>query len=535
MPQINLKSPKTGIGGAATADTLSRDSAFQLPRTPTPGDQSELAILYLEPEKIRVTDFSRNTRTSRKLFNARTVPVLAIGLEFFLVGLANFAAAELYHRSVHGQSVSINFYLYSACFLAFLFCIPCGINRDHSVSQIGNWRKQVQSVFLHWNSAYLIFSFALFISHATVFYSRGALLTQYFAGFAAAALFRLIAGRLIETGLRRQILGGRRTMLIGDNASVGFIKRRLHRRSPGIDLVGLVTFSPRNCSRHEANASGAPYVHKTKAAIEDLARRTNVDEIILVIPYAEVPHMERLIDELAIVPATVHLAPDVSAPWSYQLPRARVGTLPTLRLLRGPMTLRDRIIKRCFDLVVSSLLILVALPLFVILGFMIKLDSKGPVFFRQRRHGFNQDEFRIFKFRTMTTLDDGPKISQATRDDERVTRMGRYLRRTNLDELPQLFNVLFGQMSLVGPRPHAVAHNDEFEEKIRLYAKRHNVKPGITGWSQVNGLRGETDTIDKMQRRVHHDIHYIDNWSIWFDIYIMFFTIFSAKSYRNAY
>jgi exopolysaccharide biosynthesis polyprenyl glycosylphosphotransferase len=209
--------------------------------------------------------------------------------------------------------------------------------------------------------------------------------------------------------------------------------------------------------------------------------------------------------------------------------------LPTLNLSRTPLTWRDRIVKRCFDVIVGSLLLAVALPLFLIVGLLIKLDSRGPVFFRQRRHGFNQGEFRIFKFRTMTTLDDGEKIRQATRNDKRITRVGRFLRRTNLDELPQLFNVLAGQMSLVGPRPHALAHNNEFEEKIRLYAKRHNVKPGITGWSQVNGFRGETDSLEKMQKRVDYDAFYIDNWSLTFDIVIMFSTIFSVNSYKNAY
>ncbi len=155
--------------------------------------------------------------------------------------------------------------------------------------------------------------------------------------------------------------------------------------------------------------------------------------------------------------------------------------------------------------------------------------------FRQRRNGFNQREFRVFKFRTMTTLDDGAVVRQAQVNDIRVTRIGRLLRRTNLDELPQLLNVIMGDMSLVGPRPHAVAHNSEYEERIRLYARRHNVKPGITGWAQVNGLRGETSTLDKMERRVEHDLYYIDHWSVRFDLKIMLMTLFSPRSYRNAY
>jgi lipopolysaccharide/colanic/teichoic acid biosynthesis glycosyltransferase len=180
-------------------------------------------------------------------------------------------------------------------------------------------------------------------------------------------------------------------------------------------------------------------------------------------------------------------------------------------------------------------LLVLGSPLLLAVALLIKLDSKGPVIFRQRRNGFNQQEFRVFKFRTMTTLDDGPVIRQATRDDGRITAAGKILRATNIDELPQLLNVLLGNMSLVGPRPHAVAHNNAYEERIRLYARRHNVKPGITGWAQVRGFRGETDSIQKMRDRVEHDLYYIDHWSLFFDIKILVMTLFSLRSYRNAY
>jgi lipopolysaccharide/colanic/teichoic acid biosynthesis glycosyltransferase len=153
----------------------------------------------------------------------------------------------------------------------------------------------------------------------------------------------------------------------------------------------------------------------------------------------------------------------------------------------------------------------------------------------QRRYGFNQKPFRIIKFRTMRTLDDGAVVPQAQRNDPRVTRIGRWLRRWNIDEVPQLFNVLKGDMSLVGPRPHALSHNREFEQRISLYARRHNVKPGITGWAQIHGFRGETDTDEKMKLRVEYDLFYIDNWSAALDLQILFRTVFSARSYRNAY
>ena len=165
---------------------------------------------------------------------------------------------------------------------------------------------------------------------------------------------------------------------------------------------------------------------------------------------------------------------------------------------------------------------------------LIRRESPGPVFFMQRRYGFNQEPFRIYKFRSMSAQEDGRVVTQAIAGDSRVTRVGRFIRRTNIDELPQLLNVLRGEMSLVGPRPHAMAHDQAFEREVALYARRHNVRPGITGWAQVNGWRGETDTPEKVLGRVAHDLFYIDNWSLMLDLSIMVRTVFSRKAYKNA-
>lgn len=194
-----------------------------------------------------------------------------------------------------------------------------------------------------------------------------------------------------------------------------------------------------------------------------------------------------------------------------------------------------RLIKRCEDLLIGSLLVLMfALPMLAI-AIAIKWTSRGPVLFRQQRHGEDGVEFYVLKFRSMTTQDNGPVVVQATRFDPRITPVGAFLRRTSLDELPQFFNVIAGNMSLVGPRPHAIAHNALYRTKILEYMRRHKVKPGITGWAQVNGLRGETDTLDKMVARVEHDLAYIRNWSPWLDIKILFLTAFGRKVRQNAY
>jgi exopolysaccharide biosynthesis polyprenyl glycosylphosphotransferase len=214
---------------------------------------------------------------------------------------------------------------------------------------------------------------------------------------------------------------------------------------------------------------------------------------------------------------------------------SRLDTLSALSLTAPPLGPIEVAAKRAFDVFVAALALVLLSPIFAAIALAIKATSPGPVFFRQRRRGYNNREFRIWKFRTMTALDDGPHIEQARVNDARVTSIGRYLRRFNLDELPQLLNVLRGEMSLVGPRPHAVAHDQIYEKRIGSYPRRLNVKPGITGWAQVNGYRGRTETDEDMRARVEYDLYYIDNWSILFDLYIIVLTVLSPKAFRNAH
>lgn len=207
----------------------------------------------------------------------------------------------------------------------------------------------------------------------------------------------------------------------------------------------------------------------------------------------------------------------------------------TMRILQSPLTPFNRAVKRAFDVVAAIAGLIFLCPVFVVVSLVIKLNSRGPVLFRQTRHGYNNEPIRVLKFRTMTVMEDGDNFTPVTKHDSRVTRVGRFLRRTNIDELPQLLNVLAGDMSIVGPRPHATAQNEAFAKVISSFSRRHNVKPGITGWAQVNGYRGDTDTLEKMQRRVEHDLHYIDSWSFLFDLQIVLLTLFSSQVYVNAY
>jgi len=265
-------------------------------------------------------------------------------------------------------------------------------------------------------------------------------------------------------------------------------------------------------------------------------RSNHVDRVVVALPWIGTERIEALLKKLRTVPVRIDLVPN-NVVWQFPaIKMERLAGVPLLTIANGRVDEQLGLLKRLEDLIVSSLLLVLSSPLMVLIGLAIKLDSAGPVIFKQRRHGFNNQVFEVYKFRSMTVADSASaEVKQATKNDCRVTRVGWFLRRTSLDELPQLFNVLFGHMSIVGPRPHAVQHNLEFGAIISEYFGRHNVKPGITGWAQVNGLRGETDTVEKMHRRVEHDLHYIEHWSLMLDLKIILMTGFAVWFQETAY
>ncbi len=264
---------------------------------------------------------------------------------------------------------------------------------------------------------------------------------------------------------------------------------------------------------------------KRRIAIEDaivLARQSLADEFVIAASWSQSDLLAEVSETLRNSPLPVRLLPDqVVRAVLDRRTASSLGQMLSVEIQRAPMSIVERAAKRLFDIVFASIAIAAVFPILAIAALAIKLDSAGPAIFRQRRMGFNERQFVIYKFRTMQVIEDGNKIVQAKREDPRLTRVGRWLRRTSIDELPQLFNVLKGDMSLVGPRPHAVAHDDQYKRLIETYCCRHHVKPGITGWAQINGLRGETSRLEHMQRRVEFDLWYINNWSSSLDLRIL--------------
>lgn len=271
---------------------------------------------------------------------------------------------------------------------------------------------------------------------------------------------------------------------------------------------------------------------------EDLverARHGHIDVVFLALPLEGGDRSAQLIEALADTTASVYLVPDHRA---FELLRAsfgQIGGIPVMAINDASFTTLDRAAKRLLDVLVACIaLLLLGLPMLLI-ALLVKLSSPGPVIFRQRRHGLNGKVVEVWKFRSMSVCEDGASVQQAQKNDRRITPLGAFLRRTSLDELPQFINVLQGTMSVVGPRPHAVAHNEHYRRFVRGYMLRHKVKPGITGLAQVSGCRGETDTLDKMEQRVRLDLAYVRDWSIWLDIKILFKTLLHGFTGCNAY
>jgi Undecaprenyl-phosphate glucose phosphotransferase len=264
-------------------------------------------------------------------------------------------------------------------------------------------------------------------------------------------------------------------------------------------------------------------------------REASADEIVLALSWSHPEDIESLIDRLRVVPLPVRLLPDRAVSTILGRQTSVLQRLYMVELQRTPLTALERGAKRLLDLTVAATSLVVLAPMIFAAAVAIRLESRGPVIFRQQRHGFNGRSFAIYKLRTMKVQEDGAAVVQATEKDPRVTRVGRALRTTSIDELPQLLNVLQGHMSIVGPRPHALIHDHEYGMMIANYAFRHHVKPGITGWAQVQGYRGGTPRLELMERRIALDLWYIDNWSLSLDIKIMLRTFFELLRRRNAY
>ncbi|WP_342154025.1 exopolysaccharide biosynthesis polyprenyl glycosylphosphotransferase [Methylorubrum sp. SB2] len=399
---------------------------------------------------------------------------------------------------------------------------------EHCLANTPHRRRTATLWLLAWAVALLI-GFATKISTD---FSRVASAAFFLVGLPATLFVRARMVALVRRHVTPASASASRVHLVGYEEDIAGFYANNDVEALGLRVVGTSYLRRFNASTGAASAE-ALLAEDLDLAVS-VVRFLRPDDVFVLVPWSESADIERCIDAFLRVPAALHLRPGVMMDRFPDLQVARVGRLSGINIGRRPLSAGEVMLKRVFDLTLAGIGLILLAPLFLAVAVLIKLDSPGPVFFRQRRYGFNQQAFGVYKFRSMKVQADA-SFRQASRDDDRITRMGALLRKTNIDELPQLLNVILGDMSLVGPRPHALAHDRSFERRIALYARRHNVKPGITGWAQVNGFRGETRTDAAMEARVQADLHYIDNWSIWLDMSIIVQTVISPRAYRNAF
>lgn len=388
-------------------------------------------------------------------------------------------------------------------------------------------RKSQRLAVLGWCCVFFIIGWVAFLLKATDEFSRVGLTASFFLGLAAVAGARGVAASVVSRALGGKRFVLRRAFLITSPAALPTRELTEHLQSEGSEIVAVRLLPGPNDT--------TPYDADLRDELQRAFIEHGFDDVYIRARWENKAALRTLLESVNRLPVRVLLLTDPDLVDLLQGERRGAGVHATFEVQKAPLSLPEQIMKRTIDITVATTALFLLLPLIATAATAVKLESRGPVIFKQRRKGFGGRLFTIYKLRTMRVLEDGDVVRQATRNDARVTRVGAVLRRTSIDELPQLWNVIRGDMSVVGPRPHAVAHDSYYDNLIASYAERRRVKPGLTGWAQVSGLRGETKSLEAMANRVSHDLWYINNWSIWLDMKIILRTIVSRVSHDNAY
>jgi Undecaprenyl-phosphate glucose phosphotransferase len=407
----------------------------------------------------------------------------------------------------------------------------------YQVQAFRGYEKQYFRLASAWSVVFLIAIGLTFFLKVGDLYSRVWLGAFYAVGLVTLLAFRRMLFLLVRNWTRQGRLD-RRTVVVGaDERGDTLIRSLAAQRDSDVRILGV--FDDRGEDRAPTAVAGRQKLGTVDDLVE-FARKTRIDLVIFALPISAEGRILQMLKKLWVLPVDIRLAAHSNKlrfrPRSYSY----IGNVPVFDVFDKPITDWDVVMKWLFDKVVGSLILLAATPLMLVTALAIKLDSRGPVFFKQKRYGFNNELIEVYKFRSMYVDQcDATASKLVQKGDPRVTRVGAFIRKTSIDELPQLFNVVFkGNLSLVGPRPHAVhakAENRLYDEAVDGYFARHRVKPGITGWAQISGWRGETDTHEKIQRRVEHDLYYIENWSVLFDLFILAKTPLALARTENAY
>jgi Undecaprenyl-phosphate glucose phosphotransferase len=503
------------------------------------------AAAVLDPVRVRLRAAANGHSLSHEAREVAATPAPALFSPIVLAGtvrMAEFALIVLVGLAVYCAYLLPNAglswrYVVATFAIALLSMLAFQVADIYQVQAFRGHEKQYMRLASAWSVVFLLVIGASFFAKAGEMFSRVWLGSFYVSGLIALIVSRKLLFYAVRKWTREGRLSRRTVIVGGGEAGAHVIEELRQQKDSGVKIIGL--FDDRGDERAGAECAG----ERKLGSVDDLVefgRRTRVDLVIFSLPISAETRILQMLKKLWVLPVDIRLAAHANKlrfrPRSYSY----IGKVPVLDVLDRPIADWDVVTKFLFDKVVGGLLLVCALPAMALIALAIKLDSRGPVLFKQKRYGFNNDLIEVYKFRSMyVDVADAAADKLVSKDDPRVTRVGRVIRKASLDELPQLFNVVIkGNLSLVGPRPHAVNAKAEarlYDEAVDGYFARHRVKPGITGWAQINGWRGETDTHEKIQKRVEHDLYYIENWSVLFDLYILARTPFALLKTENAY
>ena len=495
------------------------------PSVSVPRERRDAAIPGPHTAGLATVAGDRRNRISPRVFVG-----IVRAFEFALVAAIGFAIAYLYVAGSFGQYAA-------ALGLGGMVAVTVFQNLGlYNMGALSAAHRFLPRLLMGWTATVALLLAGVFFLKVAPDFSRAWLAMWYAAGAVVLIGYRAAVAAFTRHGLTHGRLA-RRAIVYGTGPACENMLRALD-GDPHNDIRVCGVFDDRGLERARQSIAGRPNLGNLQSLI-GFCRRNPVDMLIVALPLSAETRVLQLIKKLWVLPIDIRLAAHASQLRFRPRVYSFAGTIPLLDVLDRPIADWDVILKWLFDKVVTALALLALAPVMALVALAIKLDSKGPVLFRQKRYGFNNELIEVFKFRSMfVEQSDADAARLVTKGDPRVTRVGRFIRKSSLDELPQLFNVMRGELSLVGPRPHALqakAADRLYHDVVDGYFARHKVKPGITGWAQINGWRGETDTAEKIQKRVEHDLYYIDNWSVAFDLYILFKTPFSLIRGDNAY
>ena len=491
------------------------------------------------PAPVRVTELSEAARAAANDLSSQPMsPAILAGfarlIDFAAILISGVAIYFIYVAPRDGLDWWYAVPAIGGAAVAVLFI---EIADGYRLAALRRGGASLARVFAAWSAVFALFAMAAFLAKAGDDYSRIWIASWYVAGLVVFTGVRLSLASLIRAGVEAGTLERRAVVVGGGEGAEALIRALDDQPDNDIRICGI--FDDRKDGRSPPVVAGYPKLG-TVAELVDFGRIAHIDLLIVSLPITAESRVLQMLKQLWVLPVDIRLSAHTNKlrfrPRSYSF----IGAVPFLDIYDKPIADWDFLLKRTFDIVFASLALILLAPVMIAAAIAIRLDSPGPILFKQRRHGFNNELIEVYKFRSMyVDQSDAAAARLVTRDDPRVTRVGRFIRKTSIDELPQLINVLFkGDLSLVGPRPHALqakAANRLYDEVVDGYFARHRVKPGITGWAQINGWRGETDTAEKIQHRVDHDLYYIENWSLLFDLKILFLTPFRLMSTEHAY